>query len=76
MQRSPARQSGRIAITIARWLLVVVLAAVSVSALSNIGLPTRSQMVERLSDVEKARLAEMFHLRVRAMLPEDVAVRL
>ena len=33
------------------------------SALSNIGLPTQSQPLERLSRAEKARLAEVFHLR-------------
>ena len=34
-----------------------------VSALSNLGLPTRSTVVDRLSDPEKARLTEVFHLR-------------
>jgi hypothetical protein len=49
----------RIAIAIPA-LLVLALAA---SALSNVGLPTRSQLIERLSEAEKARLAEAFHLR-------------
>ncbi len=36
---------------------------VLLSALSNIGLPTHSQVVERLSDLDKARLSEAIHLR-------------
>ncbi|HEU5098687.1 MAG TPA: hypothetical protein VFU22_06700 [Roseiflexaceae bacterium] len=63
MQRSVFKRSGRVVITLVRWLLVVCLVAVTISALSNLGLPARSQVVDRLSDVEKARLAEMFHLR-------------
>ena len=35
----------------------------AVSALSNLGLPRRSQQPETLSGLEKARLAEQFHLR-------------
>jgi hypothetical protein len=50
-----------------RWILggliLIPLLAVAAAALSNIGLPTHSQVVERLSEAEKARLAEMFHLR-------------
>lgn len=50
-----------------RWILggVILLPVLIVAgaALSNIGLPDHSQVVERLSDAEKARLAEMFHLR-------------
>jgi hypothetical protein len=41
--------------------LIVLL--VLLSALSNIGLPTHSQVVERLSDLDKARLSEVIHLR-------------
>jgi hypothetical protein len=48
---------------ILRWLLLLSLLAVGLSALSNIGLPTHSQPLDRLSAAEKARLAEMFHLR-------------
>jgi hypothetical protein len=42
-------------------LLCVVL--VGISALSNRSLPARSQITDRLSEVEKARLAEAIHLR-------------
>jgi hypothetical protein len=38
------------------FLLVMAAAA---SALSNVGLPARSQIVEQLSEAEKARLAEL-----------------
>jgi hypothetical protein len=44
-------------------LPALLLLAVAASAISNIGLPTGSRTVERLSEAEKARLAEMFHLR-------------
>lgn len=37
--------------------------SVTISALSNIGLPTHSQVVEHLSELEKARLSEAIHLR-------------
>jgi hypothetical protein len=50
-----------------RWivggLILLPLLFIAAAALSNIGLPTHSRVVERLSDAEKARLAEMFHLR-------------
>lgn len=41
-----------------------------VTALRNRTLPTQSAVVERLNDVEKARLAELFHLRTT--LGDDV----
>jgi hypothetical protein len=44
-------------------LILIPLLAIAAAALSNVGLPTRSRVIERLSDAEKARLAEMFHLR-------------
>lgn len=63
MQPSGFKRSSRVVITLVRWLLVVCLVAVTVSALSNLGLPTHSQVVDRLSDVDQARLSEMVHLR-------------
>lgn len=42
---------------------IVLVATISLSALSNIGLATHSAVTERLSDAEKARLAEAIHLR-------------
>jgi hypothetical protein len=44
-------------------LLVLCIFLVGAFALSNRGLPTRSQVLDHLSDVEKARLAEAIHLR-------------
>ncbi len=44
-------------------LILIPLLVIAAAALSNIGLPTHSRVVERLSEAEKARLAEMFHLR-------------
>jgi hypothetical protein len=48
-------------VLVAIALLLVV--SMTASAVSNVGLPTHSQIVERLSAAEKARLAETFHLR-------------
>lgn len=39
------------------------LAVVGISALSNLYLPSQSPVTERLSDLDKARLAEAIHLR-------------
>lgn len=39
------------------------LLAAAASALSNLGLPQGSTTIERLSDLEKARLSEVIHLR-------------
>lgn len=44
-------------------VILLCLAAAGVSAVSNAGLPARSEVVDRLSEVEKARLAEAIHLR-------------
>jgi len=44
-------------------VILLCLVAAGVSALVNHSLPTGSQIVDRLSDLEKARLAEVFHLR-------------
>jgi hypothetical protein len=53
------KTSGRVLLV----LLVLLVVAVSVSALSNLGLPQESRLVERLDEVEKARLAEITHIR-------------
>lgn len=44
-------------------LLALILLAVLISVLSNIGLPQESTVVARLSGLQKAYLAEAFHLR-------------
>lgn len=44
-------------------LIGLVLLLILVSGLSNIGLPTESSTVEILSELEKARAAEAYHLR-------------
>ena len=44
-------------------LLLLFLLVVAIAALSNLGLPKGSRVVDRLSDLEKARLHEVFHLR-------------
>jgi hypothetical protein len=44
-------------------LVVLCIGAIIVSALSNLNLPSRSLTVDRLDDLQKARLAEAAHLR-------------
>lgn len=50
-------------VRIAVLLLGTIILLAVLSALSNLGLPEQSWIVARLSDHEKARLAEYFHLR-------------
>jgi hypothetical protein len=51
-------------------LLGLLVLLIAVTAVRNRNLPTRSSVVERLSDLEKARLEELFHLR--ATLGDEV----
>lgn len=44
-------------------LITLCLLAVAASALSNLGLPQHSKTVDHLSELEKARLSEVLHLR-------------
>ena len=44
-------------------LTFLCVAGVGISTLSNLNLPTHSQVTDHLSDLEKARLAEAIHLR-------------
>ncbi len=70
LEGSPQPGKGKRRGRVRRWLrrvslgLVVLLAVViGLSALSNVLLPSQSPTIERLSDLDKARLAEAFHLR-------------
>jgi hypothetical protein len=53
----------RIVLFVLTGLLGLCLLAAAMSALSNIGLPTHAQAADRLSALDKARLAEATHLR-------------
>lgn len=53
----------RIIIFGAMGLALLCVAVVGISTLSNLNLPTHSQVTDHLSDLEKARLAEAIHLR-------------
>jgi hypothetical protein len=44
-------------------LTLLCITVVGISTLSNLNLPTHSQVTDHLSDLEKARLAEAIHLR-------------
>lgn len=62
--RQRARRSGlRRVARLLGWLVAGCLLVTGLSALSNVGLPTHSQLLDRLDAAEKARLAEAFHLR-------------
>ena len=54
----------RLLLIIVGGLLLLCTAAAGVSALINRGLPSHSEVVDRLSDLEKARLAETMRLRL------------
>ncbi len=56
--------------TTRRWLkrigwgiLLLIMVALGGSALSNLLFPSRSVIADRLSDLDKARVTEAFHLR-------------
>lgn len=53
----------RVVIFISSGLAALLIILIMASALSNIGLPAHSQTVDRLSQPEKARLTEFFHVR-------------
>jgi hypothetical protein len=59
---SARRWRRRIVIGVVGVIGLCLLAPI-VSALSNVGLPAQSAVVERLSEADKARLAETLHLR-------------
>lgn len=53
----------RISLYVVIGLVLLGIAAITFSALSNLTLPAHSQTTDHLSDLEKARLAEAIHLR-------------
>ncbi len=57
------KKIGRILIFVAAGVILLCLVVVIVSTLSNLGLPTELSVVDRLNNLEKARLGEAFHLR-------------
>ncbi len=57
------KRGRRLLALLSAGLLFACIAALGVSALANRGLPTHSQVVDRLPELEKARAAEALHLR-------------
>lgn len=53
----------RLVLLLPLGLVAICLLLVGISFLSNLGLPTHSQVVDRLSEQDKARLLEAAHLR-------------
>ncbi|MGE5222487.1 MAG: hypothetical protein ACM3PY_08625 [Omnitrophica WOR_2 bacterium] len=56
-------RKGRACLYIPLGFVLLCLLAIAASALSNLGLPQHSSTIERLNDLEKARLSEVIHLR-------------
>jgi hypothetical protein len=63
MARAGSGIARRWLLRIAWGLLVLVIVVLAGSALSNVLLPSRSEVLDRLSDLDKARVEEAFHLR-------------
>ncbi|MBI3942971.1 MAG: hypothetical protein HY326_08160, partial [Chloroflexi bacterium] len=63
MKPHQAHRAGRIAAVGVVGLLLLCLTTIGISALSNLGLPTHTGDATRLSETDKIRLAEIFHLR-------------
>lgn len=63
MKRKHTSRIRRILLLVLAGLGLLLVLLVAVSALSNVMLPSRSQVVDRLGDEEKARVAEAVHLR-------------
>jgi hypothetical protein len=64
MKKAAARSCAiRVALGIVTGFVLLCIAVLGLSALTNRSLPTHSEVVERLSDLDKARLAEALHLR-------------
>ena len=57
------RRTWRIAAFAAAGLLVLLVVLAALGAWSNRGLPTQSAVVDRLAELDKARLAEALHLK-------------
>ncbi len=58
-----SRKRRRACLVVPVGLVGLCLLLLAASAASNLGLPTHSATVERLNDLEKARLSEVLHLR-------------
>jgi hypothetical protein len=57
------KRVGKIILTFLLSIIGILIVLVVISALSNVGLPQKSQVVESLSEADKIRLAETRHLR-------------
>ena len=63
MRRNSSNKTGRFLKYVLGGLLIVFLVACSISAVINLSLPKHSKVVDHLVSIEKARLAEFFHLK-------------
>ena len=63
MEKKTKRRGLKIVIALLVGLVLLCLLGMGITAVINQSMPTASESSERLSDAEKARLAEFFHLR-------------
>ena len=63
MEHNRPSRRKRACIFIPLGVLLFIIVLVSAFALSNLGLPQHSTIVEQLSEIEKTRLSEVLHLR-------------
>jgi hypothetical protein len=63
MKSSKHSRMRKVCLFIPLGFIALCLLAAAVSALSNLGLPQHSKTIDHLSDLEKARLSEVLHLR-------------
>ena len=63
MRKNPLRKAGCAVLYGLAGLVILVLLAAGISALTNRSLPTHSQVLDRLGSLEKTRLSEFTHLR-------------
>ena len=64
MKSSKSSRLRKACLFIPLGLIALCLLGVAASALSNLSLPQHSTTIDRLSDLEKARLSEVLHLRI------------
>jgi hypothetical protein len=57
------KRVGKVLLTILLSIVGIIVLLIALSALSNVGLPQKSQVVDQLSEADKIRLAETTHLR-------------
>jgi hypothetical protein len=63
MGKKPRNRTKKLLLIILGGMMILCVGSLVISALINLGSPTQSTVLDRLSDTEKARLEEAIHLR-------------